>query len=96
MKLPATLYPALQKFVMKGITTKTAARDAVQELRDLITELEERSNEMEDALCTWEEGADPDDRADGRATLEDCVNAIDSALSEAGYCAGQLPYSPPE
>jgi hypothetical protein len=93
-KLPATIYPALQKFVMKGVTTKAAARDAHTELGELIESLETLRDDMDNHLCDWEDGDDAETRADARANLEQVVNDIDDPLSQAGFCTGQKPYEP--
>lgn len=95
-KLPATEYPTLQKFVMKGITTKTAAREAMEELGELIDALQACKDNMDEAICAWEDGDDAETRAEGKSDLEGVVTDLDQPLSNAGYCAGQEPYNPPD
>lgn len=81
---------------MKGVTTKDKARDGIQELRELIGELEGIADSMDDALCTWEEGDDAEARSEGKENLIEATTEIDASLSQAGYCAGQMPYDPPD
>lgn len=93
-KLPTTEYPALQNFVMKGVSNKDKSREAIEELRELIDALTTIADDMDDALSDWEEGDDRESRAEGKERLEQCVTDLDSPLSNAGFCAGQKPYEP--
>lgn len=84
----------LTKFVMKGVTSKAAAREAFEELEEIIESLVEQKEEFEDALCTWEDSDDREERAEAKERLEQVVADLDYPLSRAGQCAGQKSYEP--
>jgi exonuclease VII small subunit len=87
-----TAYKALRTFILKGVSSKAKAREALEDLSSLISDLEEQRDLLDDALCTWEEGDDAEERADGKERVEQVVNDLDSPLTQAGLACGMAEY----
>jgi exonuclease VII small subunit len=87
-------YPALKRLVMKGVTTKAKAREALEELEALIEALQTQYDALEGGVCDWEEGDDAETRAEGKEQVEEVVTDLDSPLTSAGRACGMTEYEP--
>ena len=80
-------YKALHTFIVKGVSTKARAREALENLTDLLGDLQDLRDELEEGLSNWEEGEDPETRAEGRDTVERVALGLDYPMTQAGLSA---------